>query len=157
MSKLYNAKIALEQQLPTASQKLKTTNECLFSSIISLVTCTGKVIYFSYNIFNIAHLKTVTSEHSTFIYKYTCITSDLTQYFLYKLLIISANNNLKLLLSYSNQMDVHPCTMFNEFFKTTLLLFRLFFVPNFSYQHSWPPTWNFLKAPCYPKGTKWSP
>ena len=42
-SKHYNAKVSLEHQLPTATQKLKTTDECVVSSLISLVTCTGKV------------------------------------------------------------------------------------------------------------------
>jgi len=40
----YNAKVALEHQLPTATQKLKTTDECVVSSLVSLVTTTGKVL-----------------------------------------------------------------------------------------------------------------
>lgn len=43
VSKHYNAKVSLEHQLPTATQRLKTTDECVVSSLISLVTCTGKV------------------------------------------------------------------------------------------------------------------
>ena len=43
VSKNYNFKVSLEHQLPTASQKLRTTDECVVSSLISLVTCTGKV------------------------------------------------------------------------------------------------------------------
>ena len=43
VSKHYNSKVSLEHQLPTATQKLKTTDECVVSSLISLVTCTGKV------------------------------------------------------------------------------------------------------------------
>lgn len=42
-SKHYNSKVSLEHQLPTATQKLKTTDECVVSSLISLVTCTSKV------------------------------------------------------------------------------------------------------------------
>ncbi|XP_034324511.2 protein phosphatase 1 regulatory subunit 21 isoform X1 [Magallana gigas] len=42
VSKHYNAKVSLEHQLPTATQRLKTTDECVVSSLISLVTCTGK-------------------------------------------------------------------------------------------------------------------
>lgn len=42
VSKHYNSKVSLEHQLPTATQKLKTTDECVVSSLISLVTCTGK-------------------------------------------------------------------------------------------------------------------
>ena len=43
VSKHYNSKVSLEHQLPTATQKLKTTDECVVSSLISLVTSTGKV------------------------------------------------------------------------------------------------------------------
>ena len=43
LSKNYNYKVSLEHQLPTATQKLRTTDECVVSSLISLVTCTGKV------------------------------------------------------------------------------------------------------------------
>ncbi|XP_014680095.1 PREDICTED: protein phosphatase 1 regulatory subunit 21-like isoform X1 [Priapulus caudatus] len=46
LSKVYKSKILLEHQLPTASKKLRTTNECLVSSLISLVTCTGKISTF---------------------------------------------------------------------------------------------------------------
>ena len=45
VSKHYNSKVSLEHQLPTATQKLKTTDECVVSSLISLVTCTGKVSF----------------------------------------------------------------------------------------------------------------
>ena len=43
LSKLFNAKISIEHQLPTASKKLMITDECIVSALISLVTCTGKV------------------------------------------------------------------------------------------------------------------
>ena len=43
LSKSYNAKICLENELPTAPNKLRTTNECLISALISLVTTTDKV------------------------------------------------------------------------------------------------------------------
>ncbi|OWF50404.1 protein phosphatase 1 regulatory subunit 21-like isoform X2 [Mizuhopecten yessoensis] len=46
VSKHYNSKVSLEHQLPTATQKLKTTDECIVSSLISMVTCTGKVSAF---------------------------------------------------------------------------------------------------------------
>ncbi|XP_072168394.1 protein phosphatase 1 regulatory subunit 21-like [Diadema setosum] len=46
VSKNYNFKVSLEHQLPTASQKLKTTDECVVSSLISLVSCTGKLANF---------------------------------------------------------------------------------------------------------------
>ncbi|XP_053375955.1 protein phosphatase 1 regulatory subunit 21-like isoform X1 [Mercenaria mercenaria] len=42
VSKHYNAKVSLEHQMPTATQRLKTTDECVVSSLISLVTSTGK-------------------------------------------------------------------------------------------------------------------
>ncbi|XP_033630573.1 protein phosphatase 1 regulatory subunit 21-like [Asterias rubens] len=47
VSKNYNFKVSLEHQLPTASQKLRTTDECVVSSLISLVTCTGKIANFT--------------------------------------------------------------------------------------------------------------
>lgn len=43
VSKHYNSKVSLEHQLPTATQKLKTTDECIVSSLVTLVTTTGKV------------------------------------------------------------------------------------------------------------------
>ncbi|XP_078000806.1 protein phosphatase 1 regulatory subunit 21-like [Glandiceps talaboti] len=46
VSKHYNSKVSLEHQLPTASQKLKTTDECVVSSLISLVTSTSKISSF---------------------------------------------------------------------------------------------------------------
>ncbi|XP_074653061.1 protein phosphatase 1 regulatory subunit 21-like [Tubulanus polymorphus] len=42
VSKHYNSKVSLEHQLPTATQKLKTTDECVVSSLVSLVTTTGR-------------------------------------------------------------------------------------------------------------------
>ncbi|XP_064599865.1 protein phosphatase 1 regulatory subunit 21-like [Liolophura sinensis] len=42
VSKHYNSKVSLEHQLPTATQKLKTTDECIVSSLVTLVTTTGK-------------------------------------------------------------------------------------------------------------------
>lgn len=39
----YNSKVSLEHQLPTATQKLKTTDECVLSSMISLVTSSTKL------------------------------------------------------------------------------------------------------------------
>ncbi|XP_076463596.1 protein phosphatase 1 regulatory subunit 21-like isoform X2 [Babylonia areolata] len=46
VSKHYNSKVSLEHQLPTATQKLKTTDECVVSSLVSLVTSTGKMSAF---------------------------------------------------------------------------------------------------------------
>lgn len=43
MSKHYNQKASLEQELPTATQKLLTTSECLLGSLGSLTSSTGKV------------------------------------------------------------------------------------------------------------------
>uniref|UniRef100_A0A673CM97 Protein phosphatase 1 regulatory subunit 21 n=1 Tax=Sphaeramia orbicularis TaxID=375764 RepID=A0A673CM97_9TELE len=42
MSKHYNQKAALEQELPTVTQKLCTTTECLVGSLSSLTSSTGK-------------------------------------------------------------------------------------------------------------------
>lgn len=43
MSKHYNQKAGLEQELPTITQKLCTTSECLLGSLGSLTSSTGKV------------------------------------------------------------------------------------------------------------------
>lgn len=43
MSKHYNQKAGLEQELPTVTQKLLTTSECLLGSFGSLTSSTGKV------------------------------------------------------------------------------------------------------------------
>lgn len=45
LSRSFNAKVALEHQLPTASQKLKVTDECILAAVVSLVTCVSKVCY----------------------------------------------------------------------------------------------------------------
>ncbi|XP_036402582.1 protein phosphatase 1 regulatory subunit 21 [Megalops cyprinoides] len=49
MSKHYSQKATLEQELPTVTQKLSTTNECLLSSLGSLTSCTGKIATFFSN------------------------------------------------------------------------------------------------------------
>lgn len=41
--KHYSQKVALEQELPNITQKLRTTNECLLSSLASLSNITKKV------------------------------------------------------------------------------------------------------------------
>ncbi|KAG1666422.1 Protein phosphatase 1 regulatory subunit 21 [Nymphon striatum] len=41
--KQFNNKLTLEHQLPTMSEELKRTNECVLSSLISLVNCVGKI------------------------------------------------------------------------------------------------------------------
>ncbi|XP_052823648.1 protein phosphatase 1 regulatory subunit 21 [Octopus bimaculoides] len=46
VSKHFNSKISMEHQLPTASQSLKTSDECIVSSLVSLVTSTGKLSAF---------------------------------------------------------------------------------------------------------------
>ncbi|KAH3853404.1 protein phosphatase 1 regulatory subunit 21-like [Dreissena polymorpha] len=46
VSKHYNGKVSLEHQMPTATQRLKTTDECVVSSLISLVTSTNKLSTF---------------------------------------------------------------------------------------------------------------
>lgn len=43
MSKHYNQKASLEQELPTVTQKLCTTTDCLLGSLGSLTSSTGKV------------------------------------------------------------------------------------------------------------------
>ncbi|KAK7902178.1 hypothetical protein WMY93_018947 [Mugilogobius chulae] len=49
MSKHYNQKAALEQELPTVTQKLCTTTECLVGSLGSLTNVTGKIATFFSN------------------------------------------------------------------------------------------------------------
>ncbi|KAI4812536.1 hypothetical protein KUCAC02_023916 [Chaenocephalus aceratus] len=49
MSKHYNQKASLEQELPTITQKLCTTTECLLGSLGSLTSSTGKIATFFSN------------------------------------------------------------------------------------------------------------
>ncbi|KAL0983855.1 hypothetical protein UPYG_G00133780 [Umbra pygmaea] len=49
MSKHYSQKASLEQELPTITQKLRTTNECLLTSLGSLTISTGKIATFFSN------------------------------------------------------------------------------------------------------------
>uniref|UniRef100_A0AAR2KQB8 Protein phosphatase 1 regulatory subunit 21 n=1 Tax=Pygocentrus nattereri TaxID=42514 RepID=A0AAR2KQB8_PYGNA len=49
LSKHYSQKVTLEQELPTVTQKLRTTNECLLSSLASLTNSTGKIATFFSN------------------------------------------------------------------------------------------------------------
>uniref|UniRef100_A0A8P4GB24 Protein phosphatase 1 regulatory subunit 21 n=1 Tax=Dicentrarchus labrax TaxID=13489 RepID=A0A8P4GB24_DICLA len=49
MSKHYNQKASLEQELPTVTQKLSTTSECLLGSLGSLTSSTGKIATFFSN------------------------------------------------------------------------------------------------------------
>ncbi|KAJ7987520.1 hypothetical protein DPEC_G00327350 [Dallia pectoralis] len=49
MSKHYSQKASLEQELPTVTQKLRTTNECLLSSLGTLTNSTGKIATFFSN------------------------------------------------------------------------------------------------------------
>lgn len=39
----HNSKLALEKELPTSSEKLKTTDECILTSLVSLVAVFGKL------------------------------------------------------------------------------------------------------------------
>ncbi|MED6269659.1 hypothetical protein CHARACLAT_001846, partial [Characodon lateralis] len=49
MSKHYNQKAGIEQELPTVTQKLRTTTECLLGSLGSLTSITGKIATFFSN------------------------------------------------------------------------------------------------------------
>ncbi|KAJ8412629.1 hypothetical protein AAFF_G00115800 [Aldrovandia affinis] len=49
LCKHYSVKVTLEQDLPTVTQKLSTTNECLLSSLVSLSSCSGKIATFFSN------------------------------------------------------------------------------------------------------------
>uniref|UniRef100_A0A3P9H118 Protein phosphatase 1 regulatory subunit 21 n=1 Tax=Oryzias latipes TaxID=8090 RepID=A0A3P9H118_ORYLA len=49
MSKHYNQKASMEQELPTVTQKLCTTTECLLGSLCSLTSSTGKIATFFSN------------------------------------------------------------------------------------------------------------
>uniref|UniRef100_A0A3Q2DVR6 Protein phosphatase 1 regulatory subunit 21 n=1 Tax=Cyprinodon variegatus TaxID=28743 RepID=A0A3Q2DVR6_CYPVA len=49
MSKHYNQKASIEQELPTVTQKLSTTTECLLGSLGSLTSVTGKIATFFSN------------------------------------------------------------------------------------------------------------
>ncbi|XP_078720797.1 protein phosphatase 1 regulatory subunit 21 isoform X3 [Lampetra fluviatilis] len=46
ISKHYGAKVSLEHELPTSSHKLRSTNECLLSSLVALACTTGKIAEF---------------------------------------------------------------------------------------------------------------
>ncbi|NP_001085000.1 protein phosphatase 1 regulatory subunit 21 [Xenopus laevis] len=46
LSKHYNNKAALEQELPAATDKLKTTNDCVLSSLAALTNVTSKIATF---------------------------------------------------------------------------------------------------------------
>ncbi|KAF7686976.1 protein phosphatase 1 regulatory subunit 21 [Silurus meridionalis] len=49
LSKHYSQKVTLEQELPNITQKLRTTNECLLSSLASLTNTTHKIATFFSN------------------------------------------------------------------------------------------------------------
>ncbi|XP_048579364.1 protein phosphatase 1 regulatory subunit 21 isoform X2 [Nematostella vectensis] len=49
LSKHYHSKISIEHQLPTTSQTLKTTDECIMSTFVYLITTTGKIVKFMNN------------------------------------------------------------------------------------------------------------
>ncbi|XP_063774764.1 protein phosphatase 1 regulatory subunit 21 [Pseudophryne corroboree] len=49
LSKHYGHKAALEQELPAASDKLKTTNDCILSSLVALTNATNKIATFFSN------------------------------------------------------------------------------------------------------------
>uniref|UniRef100_UPI00398EE46D protein phosphatase 1 regulatory subunit 21 isoform X2 n=1 Tax=Pristiophorus japonicus TaxID=55135 RepID=UPI00398EE46D len=51
ISKHYSQKVSLEQEQPTITQKLKTTNDCILSSVVALSNVTGKIgTFFSNNL-----------------------------------------------------------------------------------------------------------
>ncbi|XP_067844843.1 protein phosphatase 1 regulatory subunit 21 isoform X2 [Heptranchias perlo] len=51
ISKHYSQKVSLEHELPTITQKLKTTNDCILSSVVALSNVTGKIgTFFSNNL-----------------------------------------------------------------------------------------------------------
>ncbi|XP_072436703.1 protein phosphatase 1 regulatory subunit 21 isoform X3 [Chiloscyllium punctatum] len=51
ISKHYSKKVSLEQELPTITQKLKNTNDCILSSVVALSNVTGKIgTFFSNNL-----------------------------------------------------------------------------------------------------------
>ncbi|XP_078413353.1 protein phosphatase 1 regulatory subunit 21 isoform X1 [Cetorhinus maximus] len=51
ISKHYSQKVSLEQELPTITQKLKNTNDCILSSVVALSNVTGKIgTFFSNNL-----------------------------------------------------------------------------------------------------------
>ncbi|KAM5293001.1 protein phosphatase 1 regulatory subunit 21 isoform 1-T1 [Ctenodactylus gundi] len=51
ISKRYSQKAALEHELPTATQKLVTTNDCILSSLVALTSAAGKMAsFFSNNV-----------------------------------------------------------------------------------------------------------
>lgn len=45
ISKHYSQKATIEHELPTATQKLITTNDCILSSVVALTNGAGKVIF----------------------------------------------------------------------------------------------------------------
>ncbi|XP_077093679.1 protein phosphatase 1 regulatory subunit 21 [Siphateles boraxobius] len=49
LSTHYSQKVSLEQELPTATQKLRTTNECLLASLAALTSSCGKMATFFSN------------------------------------------------------------------------------------------------------------
>ncbi|NWU53887.1 PPR21 phosphatase, partial [Dromas ardeola] len=56
ISKHYSQKATLEQDLPTATQKLITTNDCILSSVVALTNGVGKIASFFSN--NLDHFTT---------------------------------------------------------------------------------------------------
>ncbi|XP_054050661.1 protein phosphatase 1 regulatory subunit 21 isoform X2 [Rissa tridactyla] len=56
ISKHYSQKATLEQDLPTATQKLITTNDCILSSLVALTNGVGKIASFFSN--NLDHFTT---------------------------------------------------------------------------------------------------
>ncbi|XP_062427692.1 protein phosphatase 1 regulatory subunit 21 isoform X2 [Rhea pennata] len=56
ISKHYSQKATLEQEVPTATQKLVTTNDCILSSVVALTNGVGKIASFFSN--NLDHFTT---------------------------------------------------------------------------------------------------
>lgn len=48
ISKHYSQKATIEHELPTATQKLITTNDCILSSVVALTNGAGKVTFLKF-------------------------------------------------------------------------------------------------------------
>lgn len=59
LSSYFQSKVLLEHQLPTATQTLKSTDECIVSSLVSLVTVTAKIGKFMKNNLDFISTKSV--------------------------------------------------------------------------------------------------
>lgn len=67
ISKHYSQKATLEQDAPTATQKLLTTNDCILSSVVALTNAAGKVMAIFVSMW-CPHLCTVVVELVLFVF-----------------------------------------------------------------------------------------